>query len=432
MWRTDGMFDRTRQRGGHGRNWKHAAVLLVLGGAAAASFGRGLFLASTGAASEIGRTVLPISGVRQVPSEYATIQDAIHAAHYGETVLVMPGVYPERIEVDSKRVTIRAGGNAGRIHIIGDGTPGPVVVVSGMAANGTSLEGLAVTGGIGTDGCGLKIDQAGVVVRNSEFARNQGGGAVGLSADVAYYGCTFEENGASVAGGGVRNEGGTATLTNCVVRANTAGTYGGGLYSNAGHATLVNTRVEGNSTVSGAWGGGIYSQAGDLMAINSVFERNGAVDAGGGVFVAGGAATLAGCEFAGNYSERGWSVGSAGGSVTMSDSKVCGQREWSTMGDGIEASTTAFNGECAADRNLNGRDDTDEIAMGWSRDCDRNGVPDDFDPDCNSNGLVDRCEIQSGWVVDCNGNGIPDRCEIELGLVLDSDGDWRIDGCVTP
>ena len=407
----------------------HAAVLLLLGGLAVASLGRGLFVSKTGAATQPATSVLSITGARQVPAEYRTIQAAVDAARYGETVLVTPGVYPERVVIDSKRLAIRAAGPAGRVHVIGDGSHGPVFSVTGMASNGTSLDGISITGGLGADGCGLQINDAGVVVRNGEFTRNEGGGAVSLAADVAYYGCTFEENGAKVAGGGVRHEGGSATLTNCVIRDNSAGTFGGGLYSHAGKATLVNTRITGNATVSGAWGGGIYCNASELLAINSVIERNGAVDAGGGVFVAGGEAMLSGCEFSGNYSERGWSVGTNGGTVRITDSTVCGQQEWSMMGDGIEISKTEFTPGCANDRNLNGRDDSEEIARGWSRDCDANGVPDDFDPDCNSNGMVDRCEIDNGWVVDCNGNSVPDGCEIQLGLAPDEDGDRRIDGC---
>ncbi len=422
------MSDNSQQRGGTGRNWAHAAILLLLGGIAAGSFFRGAFLSTSGAALATARTTLPIAGVRQVPSEYPTIQAAIDAARFGETVSVSPGVYAERLVIDSKRVTVRGETSHG-VSVVGDGTLGPIVAISGMGANGTALESLLFTGGEGPGGCGLKIDQAGVVVRDCEFMHNDGGGVVSLTADVAFYGCSFEHNATKVAGGGVRTEGGSATLTNCVVRANSAETYGGGIYSNGGQATLVNTQVLGNTTVSGAWGGGIYSGAGTLMAINSLIERNGSVDAGGGVFVAGGEATLAGCEFRGNYSERGWSVGNSGGKVSIRDSKVCGMREWSTDGDGIEASTTAFAADCGTDRNLNGRDDAEEIALGWARDCDGNGTPDEYDPDCNANGIADRCEIDSGWTDDCNGNGLPDSCEISMGLAADADGDRKIDGC---
>ncbi len=425
------MVDEARSRGGKGRKFNHAAVLLILGGAAIASFGKGLFPSPTSATLTATRTVLHRAGVRQVPDEYATIQEAINAAQYGETILVTPGIYPERLTIEAKRLELRGSGVDGIVHVIGDGSHGPVISVNGLASSGTTIDGFAVTGGIGADGSGLKVDQAAVIVRNGEFTRNEGGGAVSLAADIAYYGCTFEENGSKVAGGGLRHEGGSATLTNCLVKDNTAGTFGAGLYSHAGTATIINTRITGNATVSGAWGGGIYSDASELLAINSVIEGNGAVDSGGGLYVSGGEATLSGCTLSGNYSERGWSIGNSGGIVRLNETQVCGQREWATLGDGIEAQTEAFDANCQTDLNMNGRNDAEEIKRGWSRDCDVNGVPDDFDPDCNTNGFVDRCEIAQGWVVDCNGNGVPDSCEIEMGLAPDADGDHRIDGCAT-
>ncbi|MEC9475668.1 MAG: HYR domain-containing protein [Planctomycetota bacterium] len=50
-------------------------------------------------------------------------------------------------------------------------------------------------------------------------------------------------------------------------------------------------------------------------------------------------------------------------------------------------------------------------------------------PDCDGNGLDDRCEITSGATADCNGNGIPDGCDITSGFSLDCDGDGIPDAC---
>lgn len=50
-------------------------------------------------------------------------------------------------------------------------------------------------------------------------------------------------------------------------------------------------------------------------------------------------------------------------------------------------------------------------------------------PDCNSNGLDDRCEITSGEQPDCNGNGIPDSCDLASGSSLDCNGDGVPDSC---
>lgn len=415
-------------RGGKGRHATHAAILLGFTVLVAGSFARGVFVGQSSATVESPRSVLPIHATRQVPGEYVTVQSAIDAAAQGETVLIAPGIYTERLVIDGKRITLRGQGN-GRAFIVGDGKPGPVIRVNGIAATGSVLENLSVTGATGSLACGVLVEGANCTMRSCHVERNQGSGVIARNCDLACYACVFEGNEASIAGGGLRNEGGTATLTDCRVRSNRAGTFGGGIYSQAGRAILVNSSVSSNHTISGAWGGGIYSDAGELVALDTTIERNGSVDAGGGVYVAGGEASLSGCHFVGNYSERGWSVGSSGAQVTISDSTLCGERSRSTLGDGISEYGVDFQSDCISDRNLNGRDDAEEIALGWARDCDGNGVPDDFDPDCNANGMVDRCEIAAGWVTDCNGNQVPDRCEIEMGLEADDDGDWRIDGC---
>ncbi|MCG8404492.1 MAG: proprotein convertase P-domain-containing protein [Phycisphaerales bacterium] len=62
-------------------------------------------------------------------------------------------------------------------------------------------------------------------------------------------------------------------------------------------------------------------------------------------------------------------------------------------------------------------------------DCDGSGVPDDdeiaADPslDCNSDGVMDACQLDGN---DCNGNGIPDDCDLEN---LDCDDNGIVDTC---
>gem|GEM_PF-5992233 len=74
------------------------------------------------------------------------------------------------------------------------------------------------------------------------------------------------------------------------------------------------------------------------------------------------------------------------------------------------------------DCNTNGLHDLFEIDTGLATDCDSNGVPDDCDPDCNGNGTADPCEVPPiGMGTDCNGNKVPDECEC---------GDWNGDGLI--
>lgn len=74
------------------------------------------------------------------------------------------------------------------------------------------------------------------------------------------------------------------------------------------------------------------------------------------------------------------------------------------------------------------------LALGYmpiaiADDCNTNGVEDGFEiesgqaPDCNSNRVPDSCDIVSGKSVDCDENQVPDECQV------DSDGDGQIDDC---
>ena len=64
------------------------------------------------------------------------------------------------------------------------------------------------------------------------------------------------------------------------------------------------------------------------------------------------------------------------------------------------------------DCNSNGLDDICEIDSGQVADIDGNHVPDTCQTDCNGNGKPDQWEISTGLVRDCNVNGIPDSCDI--------------------
>lgn len=86
--------------------------------------------------------------------------------------------------------------------------------------------------------------------------------------------------------------------------------------------------------------------------------------------------------------------------------------------------------ECQPDCNGNSVPDAWEIASGLSPDCNANGRPDACDlvagggsVDVGGNGVPDECEP------DCNGNRVPDPFEISQSAALDCDSDGLIDAC---
>lgn len=100
---------------------------------------------------------------------------------------------------------------------------------------------------------------------------------------------------------------------------------------------------------------------------------------------------------------------------------LSGSGNHGTLGDNADAGGDALDPAWtspgapinSADCNTNGVLDECDIAVGASEDCNSNGMPDECEPneDCNSNGMPDICDLGSGTSMDCNSNGTPDECE---------------------
>ncbi len=69
----------------------------------------------------------------------------------------------------------------------------------------------------------------------------------------------------------------------------------------------------------------------------------------------------------------------------------------------------------SADCNTNGILDDCDIAQGTSQDTNNSGVPDECElaSDCNHNGIEDAEDVAGGTSLDCQTNGIPDECEAD-------------------
>ncbi len=150
-------------------------------------------------------------GDQMVPSDHATIGDAIAAAADGDMVCVAPGTYEENIDFGGKAIHVL--GLAGPDATVIDGTGGRVVTFANGEGPDSVLEGTTVTGGnTGDRGGGLYID------------------------------------------------GTSPTLIDLVITGNYANVCGGGVYvDDGGSPTFTDVRITSNSTASGTWGGaGIY------------------------------------------------------------------------------------------------------------------------------------------------------------------------------
>jgi hypothetical protein len=117
--------------------------------------------------------------VIRVPGDYSTIQDAIDAALPGDTVLVAPGTYPERIDFLGKAIRVEGEAGAGATCIDGGGGGSVVTMKSGEGPDAV-LSGFTLTHGKAEEGGGIFCENASPTITGNVVAGNEGtrGGAI--------------------------------------------------------------------------------------------------------------------------------------------------------------------------------------------------------------------------------------------------------------
>src|ERR1035441_1867774 len=192
------------------------------------------------------------------------IQDAVDAAHAGDTVLVTNGVYA----VGSRDAGGFPSRGLSRVTITNSVT---LDSVNGPLAT-------AVDGG-GSVRCvylGTNALLSGFTLTNGAsgdpLVPLGGGGVLCLSTNAILTNCVLTRNSANYDGGGAY----CATLYNCMLTGNSAGRHGGG----AAYCTMSNCVLTGNS--AGGFGGGVFGGTLDNCTIrgNSPTDPNGG-DGGG-------------------------------------------------------------------------------------------------------------------------------------------------------
>lgn len=182
---------------------------------------------------------LPVMGlIRNVPSQYSTIQSAINASLNGDTVLVQPGTYLENINFRGKKIVLTSRyyqfNNFSFIQstIIDGSNPthsdtASCVIMHNGEDSTTVLQGFTITGGKGTkwtdeQGAGLYREGGGILTAlcNPVIQHNIVTGNQAISGGVV-----------STGGGGMRLGNGYIRVYNNIVTNNTA-LYGAGIVLN--------------------------------------------------------------------------------------------------------------------------------------------------------------------------------------------------------
>ena len=355
-------------------------------------------------------------GIHEVPSEYATVQEAINAAGYGDTVLVAPGTYTGTgdwvINPLGKAITIKASGTPEETILDGEGARRVVRCSNGEGAD-TIFDGFTLQNGRSptnepepdNGGVGMRLDGASPQILNCTFMNNDtgshgeyydiNGAAVMVSAGLpTFTACTFLANTASGVGGGIYCENFSAiTCTDCTFRANiakkgaavyltesstasfatcdfienSATWYGGALYTLDGClATFTDCNLLSN--VAGLGGGGIYGQCGDVAIDGGSIRMNVSVF-GGGIAMNCGSASINNVQFRDNDVGPGSDirVGSLQfGDVSVTGSFFCGSENsiygpWNNLGGNIFYNSCDV--PCDADISGDGLVDRNDIVM---------------------------------------------------------------------
>ncbi|MBI1827805.1 MAG: FG-GAP repeat protein [Planctomycetes bacterium] len=308
--------------------------------------------------------------------------------------------------------------------------------------------------------------------------------------------CVMTNNAGYEKGGAIFNEGGNTTIRNSVITGNFGGFGGGGVCAGGSVMISDSLITDNLSYEDGnVGGGGLAASDGSHVGIRNCTLSNNKSSAGGAVYatddstvdisnsilrgdraptpIVGIAVTARYCDVqggwpgVGNFDADPLFFAPQKSAFHLAHGSPCidaGDPSYTIEPNetDIDDQARIFHGliDIGADEyqpydcNNNGLDDALEISMGQAADCNRNyipddcdladgasldnipvggdGIPDDCQSDCNSNGVEDSVDIRSGASSDCNSNNIPDECELRWPALIHSDDVSTISGILIP
>jgi len=215
-----------------------------------------------------GTMTITVNNGTDPVADFESIQDAVNAAHDGDTVLVYPGTYTENVDVDKNNITIRSE----------SGNPLDTIVqaasssedVFHVTADGVKISGFNITGASGTERAGIYLEGVEYcLIENNKASNNEYGINLWDSNEN-----TLENNTASNNNVGIyliSSSGNTVSNNTALYNSGGIGLYGSqyGSYEN----TLENNTASNNSVGIFLWD----------FCKNNILSNNTASDNGEGI-----------------------------------------------------------------------------------------------------------------------------------------------------
>ncbi len=206
-----------------------------------------------------------------VPGNYPNIQNAINAAVNGDEIVVQPGTYNERLNINNKSITIKSVEGPGTTIIDANGA-GRAVTINNCGPF-TVLDGFTLKNGEALDGAGIRVDNSSPVIKR----------------------CIIKENRAlNGSGGGMLSFDSSPTLINNVFESNSAkngaamASWGNGFDAGTIEKNLFYENEAGQSGYQGK-GGGLFCVISAPEITTNTFAGNVAAESGGGIYLTGSA-----------------------------------------------------------------------------------------------------------------------------------------------
>jgi len=231
------------------------------------------------------------AAILNVPGNYSSIQIAIDNSSAQDTILVMPGVYTENINMGGNDLTLTSNYifsndvNDIQSTIIDGGEAGSCIYV---ADSESTINGLILTNGMNSPGHGggIFVNFASPVISNMIIMNcvgNMGGGICCHHSSPTIENCYIFNNRGDYVGGGIASTfEGTPIIRNTVI-ANNNSDLGAGFYCDSGHSQLDNVLITDNIGTRGA--GATIFLSDDVRFNNCTIVNNVSNFAGGGIEV---------------------------------------------------------------------------------------------------------------------------------------------------